>query len=55
MNLFAGRGNAYVIDNANMTMTYHFAFAFDPVDQTIVMNSGVLPVPNGVSVNIVHL
>jgi hypothetical protein len=51
--LFSGRGNAYVQDNANMTMTYTFDFALDPVDRTIVVNSGVLPHPTGVTVNVV--
>ncbi len=51
--LFAGRGNAYVIDNADKTMTYRFEFVFTPVDSTIVNNSGVLPNPTGVSVNVV--
>ena len=55
MNLFAGRGNAYVVDNANMTMQYYFNFAWSPVDATIVMNSGVLPSPNGVSLSYFHL
>ncbi len=51
--LFAGRGNAYVIDNEDMTMTYRFQFELTPVDRTIVNNSGVLPNPTGVAVNVV--
>lgn len=53
--LFAGRGNAYVQDHANMTMTYKFEFVLSPVDRTIVINSGVLPKPTGVTVNVVSL
>ncbi len=51
--LFAGRGAAYVIDNEDMTMTYRFKFPLTPVDGTIVNNSGVLPNPTGVTVNVV--
>jgi hypothetical protein len=51
--LFAGRGNAYVDNHANMTMTYTFAFTLSAVDLTIVVNSGVLPNPTGVTVNVV--
>lgn len=51
--LFVGRGNAYVIDNLDMTMTYRFKFALTPVDGTIINNSGVLPNPTGVTVNVV--
>lgn len=51
--LFPGRGNAYVVDHADMTMTYTFGFALTPVDRTIVVNSGVLPNPTGVAVNVV--
>lgn len=53
-NMFPGRGNAYVVDNLNMTMTYRFDFALSPVDLTIVQNSGVLPAPTGVAVFIEH-
>ena len=48
MNLFAGRGNAYVIDNGDMTMVYKFNFHLEPFEVTIVQGSGVLPTPAGV-------
>lgn len=48
MIMFAGRGNAYVIDNNDMSMTYAFGFALTPVDLTIIENSGVLPQPAGI-------
>lgn len=54
-NMFPGRGNAYVVDNADMTMKYKFEFALTPVDLTIVVNSGVLPHPAGVAVFVEHL
>ena len=50
MLMFEGRGNAYVIDHNDMTMTYKFEFAFTPVDLTLVLNAGVLPTPAGVHV-----
>lgn len=50
MLMFEGRGNAYVIDHNDMTMTYKFEFAFTPVDLTLVQNAGVLPTPAGVLV-----
>ena len=49
--LFPNRGAAYVIDNENMSMTYKFNFSLSPVEQSIVVNSGVLPRPSGVAVN----
>jgi hypothetical protein len=53
-NMFPGRGNAYVIDSADMTMIYKFEFALTPVDLTIVANSGVLPQPAGITISTVH-
>lgn len=53
--LFAGRGNAYVIDNGNMSFTYAFKFVLTPLDISIVEQSGVLPRPAGVAVNFVQL
>lgn len=50
MLMFPGRGNAYVVDNVNMTLKYKFEFVFTPVDLTLVVNSGVLPHPAGVQV-----
>ncbi|PYD73375.1 DUF2612 domain-containing protein [Novacetimonas hansenii] len=50
MTLFAGRGNAWVADNGDMTMTYSFDFQLTPVEISIVEASGVLPRPAGVAV-----
>lgn len=47
--LFPGRGNAYVADGQNQTLTYTFDFALTPVEQAIVGQSGVLPKPSGVA------
>jgi hypothetical protein len=49
--LFPNRGAAYVVDNENMSMTYHFGFPLTLVEQSIVVNSNVLPRPSGVSVS----
>jgi hypothetical protein len=53
--LFPGRGNAFVRDNLNMTMTYVFNFTLQPFEVAIVTQSGVLPRPTGVAVNYTYL
>jgi hypothetical protein len=53
LKLFPNRGNCYVVDNQNMTMTYFFAFTPTPVELAIVQQSGVLPRPPGVSATVV--
>ncbi len=55
LNLFPNRGNCYVTDGLNMTMTYTFAFKMSSVELAIVSQSGVLPKPTGVSATIVQL
>lgn len=51
--LFPGQV-CYVTDGLNMTMVYRFHFTLSPVQQTIVINSGVLPRPAGVSATYVQ-
>lgn len=46
LNLF---GDGYVRDNLDMTMTFVFSEALDPLQTAIVFQSGVLPKPCGVS------
>lgn len=53
LNLFPNRGNCYVTDGLDMTMTYTFVFHLSSVELTIVQNSGVLPRPAGVSTTVV--
>lgn len=53
--LFPSRGNAYVRDNGAMSITYVMDFPITPVEQTVVITSGVLPAPNGCSVSYSHL
>lgn len=55
LNLFPNRGNCYVTDGGNMTMTYTFNFVLTPVELTIVQQSGVLPKPTGVSATVISL
>jgi len=55
LNLFPNRGNCYVIDNLDMTMTYHFEFSLSPVELAIVEQSGALPRSTGVSSNVTVL
>jgi hypothetical protein len=49
LNLFPNRGNCYVQDNQDMTLTYTFTFPLQPAEIAIVQNSGVLPTPTGVN------
>lgn len=51
MTLFPDRGNCYVRDNGNMSMTYVFGQTLSPLELAIVSQSGVLPKPVGVSVS----
>lgn len=48
-------GNSYVTDGEDMTMTFTFGSALDPVQTAIVYQSGVLPRPCGVLATIVEL
>lgn len=50
-NMFAGRGNAYVIDLGGMAMKYVFGFFLYPYEVAIVQQSNVLPRPAGVSIS----
>jgi len=55
MSLFPNRGNCYVTDGEDMTMTYTFRFFLTPVEQAIVSQSGVLPKPAGVEASVVQI
>lgn len=52
-SLFPGRGNCFVTDGLNMTMTYTFDFPLAAFEFAIVSTSGVLPKPTGVAATIV--
>lgn len=53
LNLFPNRGNAFVTDGLDMSMTYTFQFALTQVELAIVSQSGVLPKPVAVSATVV--
>jgi hypothetical protein len=50
INLFPGRGHCYVVDNQDMSMLYVFEFQPTNIEAAIIVASGVLPRPTGVSV-----
>ncbi|MBU6232301.1 DUF2612 domain-containing protein [Patescibacteria group bacterium] len=52
MTLFPNRGNAYLIDNLDMTMTLYIDFGLSNVELTILQQSGVFTPPAGVSYTI---
>lgn len=51
--LFGQYGKAYVVDNYNMTMTYHFNFNLSDLQLAILQNITLLPRPAGVKIIIV--
>lgn len=53
--LFGKYGKAYVVDNFDMTMTYHFNFNLTPLQIAVLQNVTLLPRPAGVEINIVAL
>lgn len=55
LNLFPGRGNVYVADGGDMTLTYTFTFTPTPAEVAIIVQSGVLPKPSGVSASMVEI
>lgn len=55
LNLFPNRGNCYVTDNQDMTLTYTFNFVLTAVEVAILTESGVLPKPVGVAASIAHI
>jgi hypothetical protein len=54
LGLFPLRGNCFVVDNLNMTMTLKFQFQLTPIELAIIQQSGVLPYPTGVVINVVQ-
>lgn len=55
LTLFPGRGNCYVTDGLDMSMTYTFKFALSPVEVAILQQTGVLPTPCGVFATILQV
>jgi hypothetical protein len=54
LRLFPNRGNCYVTDGLDMSMTYTFEFVLSPVELAIAEQSGVLPKPTGVHAIVVQ-
>jgi hypothetical protein len=54
LSLFPNRGNCYVTDGGDMTMTYTFSFPLSQQELGMLVQSGVLPKPAGVLATIVH-
>ena len=52
--LFPNRGNAYVVNNQNMTMAYNFTFLLYKFEVSIIASSGVMPVPAGVAATLTY-
>jgi len=52
LGLFPLRGDCYVTDGLNMTLTYTFKFHLNPVELAIVQTPGILPSPAGVGITI---
>lgn len=48
-------GNAYVIDNENMSFVYHLNFVPSPAQIAIIQSSGVFPRPAGVQMTLTYL
>lgn len=55
LRLFPNRGNCFVTDGLDMSMTYTFQFALTPVELAIVAQSGALPKSTGVSATVVSV
>lgn len=53
--LFAGEGRCYVSDTGSMSIRYVFEFNLSPVELSIMLNSGAVPRPAGVLVQVMQL
>lgn len=54
MYLFKSKGVCYVRNDGGMTISYIFEFELSAADMAIVKDSGALPAPAGVTVNIIQ-
>ena len=53
--LFGQYGKAYVVDNYNMSLTYHFNFNLSDLQLAVLNTVNLLPRPAGVKINIVSM
>lgn len=51
--LFPHRGACYVVDGGNLTMELQFTFPLTAIEQAIVTQTGVIPIPAGVAATLV--
>ena len=54
VTLFGGSGRCYVVDDGGMAFTYKFEFTLSPLQLAILLQSGVMPRPTGVSAAVVQ-
>lgn len=54
-NLFSGRGRCYVSDTGDMEFRYVFEFALEPYEIAILTQSGAIPKPAAVQVNVLQV
>lgn len=52
LTLFPHRGDCFVVDNQDMSLTYTFKFILNPVEIAIVQLPGILPTGAGITINI---
>ncbi|HEY6030795.1 MAG TPA: DUF2612 domain-containing protein, partial [Gaiellaceae bacterium] len=48
VTLFGASGRCYVVDDGGMAFTYKFEFTLTPLQEAILVQSGVMPRPTGV-------
>lgn len=55
LQLFPGRGNAYIADLGLMTAQLTFGFVLSPVERAILLQSGAFPGPTGVLLTVLDI
>lgn len=55
INLFKGRGNAYVVETGPLSLAYTFNFLLTPVEYATITQLNILPRPSGVATSVVQL
>jgi hypothetical protein len=54
LTLFPSRGDIYVTDGQNMTMTFTSSFILQPWELAVLQQPGILPRPTGVAATVVE-
>lgn len=55
LQLFPGRGNAFITDLGSMTAQLTFGFVLSPVEKAILLQSGAFPGPTGVLLSVLNI